>query len=156
MGLSSQMSEVIIALFLLDHSLREIHVDNFRLLRFTWTTIEFFNWLFFRVHGCLLLFSLVYGIWGWLFVKWQQRCSTEVRGLHHSGVVTEYFRLPLSGVNLGFIWCQVVLNSFTSQGMPTHDSSGKELAKSQLKKLQKLYDAQAKRYAAYLKSTGIT
>ncbi|KAA0191499.1 Cysteine--tRNA ligase cytoplasmic [Fasciolopsis buskii] len=45
---------------------------------------------------------------------------------------------------------------FDDKGMPTHDSSGKELAKSQLKKLQKLYDAQAKRYAAYLKSTGIT
>ncbi|TPP58309.1 Cysteinyl tRNA synthetase [Fasciola gigantica] len=42
---------------------------------------------------------------------------------------------------------------FDEKGIPTHDASGKEIAKSQLKKLQKLYDAQAKRYAAYLKST---
>ncbi|THD27037.1 Cysteinyl tRNA synthetase [Fasciola hepatica] len=34
---------------------------------------------------------------------------------------------------------------FDEKGIPTHDASGKEIAKSQLKKLQKLYDAQAKR-----------
>lgn len=36
--------------------------------------------------------------------------------------------------------------------MPTHDASGKELSKSQVKKLQKLYDAQEKKYNEYLKS----
>ncbi|VDP80053.1 unnamed protein product [Echinostoma caproni] len=40
---------------------------------------------------------------------------------------------------------------FDDKGIPTHDASGKEIAKSQLKKLQKLYDVQSKRYAAYLK-----
>ena len=34
--------------------------------------------------------------------------------------------------------------------MPTHDASGKELSKSQLKKLQKLYDTQEKKYKDYL------
>ena len=36
--------------------------------------------------------------------------------------------------------------------MPTHDKEGKELTKSQLKKLKKLYDAQDKKYSEYLKS----
>ena len=36
--------------------------------------------------------------------------------------------------------------------MPTHDATGKELSKSQLKKLQKLYDAQEKKYNDYLKA----
>lgn len=36
--------------------------------------------------------------------------------------------------------------------MPTHDASGNELSKSALKKLQKLYIAQEKRHATFLKS----
>lgn len=35
------------------------------------------------------------------------------------------------------------------QGLPIHDKEGKELTKSALKKLQKLYDAQAKKYKDY-------
>ena len=38
------------------------------------------------------------------------------------------------------------------QGMPTHDAKGEELPKSQLKKLQKVYAAQEKKYNEYLKS----
>lgn len=38
------------------------------------------------------------------------------------------------------------------QGIPTHDAGGKEITKTQLKKLQKMYDAQAKRHEAYLAS----
>ena len=38
------------------------------------------------------------------------------------------------------------------QGMPTHNASGEELTKSQLKKLTKLYEAQEKKYAEYQKS----
>ena len=40
------------------------------------------------------------------------------------------------------------------QGMPTHDASGKDLSKTQQKKLTKLYEAQAKKYNDYIKSTG--
>lgn len=36
--------------------------------------------------------------------------------------------------------------------MPTHDAAGKELSKSALKKLAKLYEAQAKKYQDYLKT----
>ena len=36
--------------------------------------------------------------------------------------------------------------------MPTHDAKGEEIAKAQLKKLQKLYTAQEKKYNDYLKS----
>ncbi len=36
--------------------------------------------------------------------------------------------------------------------MPTHDASGEELAKAQLKKLQKVFQAQEKKYNDYLKS----
>ncbi|XP_018648320.1 putative cysteinyl-tRNA synthetase [Schistosoma mansoni] len=43
-------------------------------------------------------------------------------------------------------------SKFDSKGMPTHDASGNELTKSALKKLQKLYIAQEKRHAAFLKS----
>ena len=38
------------------------------------------------------------------------------------------------------------------QGMPTHDTTGKELTKSQVKKLAKQYEAQKKKYEDYLKS----
>jgi len=38
--------------------------------------------------------------------------------------------------------------------MPTHDKEGKELAKSALKKLTKLYDQQQKKYDDYTKSQG--
>lgn len=44
--------------------------------------------------------------------------------------------------------------SFPAQGMPTHDAKGEELSKGQLKKLQKLYQAQEKKYNDYLKSQG--
>lgn len=35
--------------------------------------------------------------------------------------------------------------------MPTHAADGTEISKSQLKKLQKQYDAQAKKYQDFLK-----
>jgi cysteinyl-tRNA synthetase len=38
------------------------------------------------------------------------------------------------------------------QGMPTHDAKGEEISKAQLKKLQKLFQAQEKRYNDYMKS----
>ena len=38
------------------------------------------------------------------------------------------------------------------QGFPTHAADGSEITKSQAKKLQKIYDAQAKKYNDYLKS----
>ncbi|GAB1604321.1 cysteine--tRNA ligase, cytoplasmic [Argonauta hians] len=41
-------------------------------------------------------------------------------------------------------------SKFNEQGLPTHDAEGKELTKSALKKLQKLYDAQKKKYDAYM------
>eukprot|EP00095_Tigriopus_kingsejongensis_P008856 snap_masked-scaffold15_size728074-processed-gene-4.6 protein:Tk08856 transcript:snap_masked-scaffold15_size728074-processed-gene-4.6-mRNA-1 annotation:"hypothetical protein L798_02588" len=43
-------------------------------------------------------------------------------------------------------------SKFDDKGMPTHDVKGEELAKAQLKKLQKLYQAQEKKYNEYLKS----
>ncbi|PAA88807.1 hypothetical protein BOX15_Mlig001018g1, partial [Macrostomum lignano] len=43
-------------------------------------------------------------------------------------------------------------SKFDERGMPTHDAQGKEVSKSALKKLQKLWDAQAKRHADWLKS----
>ena len=36
--------------------------------------------------------------------------------------------------------------------MPTHDAEEKELSKTQLKKLTKLYEAQEKKYNDYMKS----
>lgn len=36
--------------------------------------------------------------------------------------------------------------------MPTHDVKGEELPKAQLKKLQKLYQAQEKKYNDFIKS----
>lgn len=39
---------------------------------------------------------------------------------------------------------------FDSQGIPTHDAEGNEISKGQLKKLQKLYQAQQKKYEEYL------
>ncbi|CAH8855126.1 unnamed protein product [Trichobilharzia szidati] len=41
-------------------------------------------------------------------------------------------------------------SKFDSKGLPTHDASGNELSKSAVKKLQKLYTAQEKRYNTYL------
>lgn len=38
------------------------------------------------------------------------------------------------------------------QGLPTHDAEGKEISKGLLKKLQKLQQAQEKRYNEYLAS----
>merc|ERR1719414_2147010 len=38
------------------------------------------------------------------------------------------------------------------KGIPTHLANGDEVAKSQLKKLQKIYQAQEKRYNEYLAS----
>ena len=40
------------------------------------------------------------------------------------------------------------------KGFPTHDAKGEEIAKAQVKKLQKLYQAQEKKYNDYLKSIG--
>lgn len=39
---------------------------------------------------------------------------------------------------------------FDENGLPTHDQSGKEISKGQLKKLQKLQQAQEKKYNEYL------
>ncbi|KAG6796989.1 cysteine--tRNA ligase, cytoplasmic [Apis mellifera caucasica] len=41
---------------------------------------------------------------------------------------------------------------FDSNGLPTHDINGKEISKGQIKKLQKLQQAQEKRYNEYLAS----
>ena len=38
------------------------------------------------------------------------------------------------------------------QGFPTHDTKGEEISKAQLKKLQKLYQAQEKKHNDYLAS----
>lgn len=38
------------------------------------------------------------------------------------------------------------------QGIPTHDLEGKELSKSAMKKVMKMYEAQEKKYKAYLGS----
>jgi len=43
-------------------------------------------------------------------------------------------------------------SKYNEQGLPTHDASGEEVAKAKLKKLQKLYDSQKKKYDEYLKS----
>ncbi|XP_063240086.1 cysteine--tRNA ligase, cytoplasmic isoform X2 [Bacillus rossius redtenbacheri] len=40
---------------------------------------------------------------------------------------------------------------FDDKGLPTHDAEGKELSKGQLKKLQKLQQAQEKKYGEYVK-----
>ncbi len=40
------------------------------------------------------------------------------------------------------------------QGVPTHDAEGKELTKSQLKKLTKLWEAQRKKYDDWLSKSG--
>jgi len=41
---------------------------------------------------------------------------------------------------------------FDDKGFPTHDKEGEELSKGRAKKLQKLYEAQVKKYAEYVKS----
>ncbi|KAK2157413.1 hypothetical protein LSH36_192g03015 [Paralvinella palmiformis] len=46
-------------------------------------------------------------------------------------------------------------SQFDDKGIPTHDAEGKDLTKSQLKKLRKLYEAQEKKYSEYLKSQGV-
>ena len=46
-------------------------------------------------------------------------------------------------------------SKFDEKGIPTHDAKGEEVAKSQLKKLQKLYQAQEKRYNEVMASTNI-
>lgn len=43
-------------------------------------------------------------------------------------------------------------SAFDEKGLPTHDTEGKEVSKSALKKLQKLWDTQAKRHADWLKA----
>uniref|UniRef100_V5G3B3 Cysteine--tRNA ligase, cytoplasmic n=1 Tax=Anoplophora glabripennis TaxID=217634 RepID=V5G3B3_ANOGL len=43
-------------------------------------------------------------------------------------------------------------SKFDENGIPTHDIEGKEISKGQLKKLQKLYQAQEKKYKEYLAS----
>lgn len=51
-------------------------------------------------------------------------------------------------------WQLLTVFMFIPQGMPTHNAKGEEMTKSQLKKLQKQYDAQAKKYQQYLKEQG--
>merc|ERR1719482_963059 len=43
-------------------------------------------------------------------------------------------------------------SKFDDKGMPTHNAEGEELPKAQLKKLQKIYQAQEKKYNDYMKS----
>ncbi len=43
-------------------------------------------------------------------------------------------------------------SQFNDEGFPTHDIEGNPLAKSQVKKLEKLYQQQKKKYEQYLKS----
>lgn len=43
-------------------------------------------------------------------------------------------------------------SKFDDEGIPTHDHEGKELSKGQLKKLQKLYQTQLKKYTDYMQS----
>ncbi|XP_066998786.2 cysteine--tRNA ligase, cytoplasmic [Anabrus simplex] len=43
-------------------------------------------------------------------------------------------------------------SQFDEKGIPTHDAEGKELSKGQIKKLQKLHQAQEKKYGEYLLS----
>jgi len=43
-------------------------------------------------------------------------------------------------------------SQFDEKGIPTHDLDGKELSKGQMKKLQKLYQTQEKKYNDYIKS----
>lgn len=45
---------------------------------------------------------------------------------------------------------------FNEKGIPTHDKEGKELTKSQVKKLEKLYEKQEKLYKTYCKENGIS
>lgn len=50
-----------------------------------------------------------------------------------------------------YIILNIIVNVI-SQGLPTHDHEGKELSKGLLKKLQKLQQAQEKKYNEYLTS----
>ena len=43
---------------------------------------------------------------------------------------------------------------FIPQGIPTHDADGKELTKTQLKKLDKQFKQQEKKYNDYMKKQG--
>jgi len=43
-------------------------------------------------------------------------------------------------------------SKWDEKGLPTHTQEGEELSKAQLKKLQKLYQAQEKRYNDYIQS----
>lgn len=45
-------------------------------------------------------------------------------------------------------------SQFNDQGLPTHDTEGNLLPKSQVKKLEKLYQQQKKKYEDYLKTSG--
>lgn len=46
-------------------------------------------------------------------------------------------------------------STFDAKGMPTHDLEGKELSKSQIKKLSKLYSSQQKKHEKCIKCEGI-
>lgn len=43
-------------------------------------------------------------------------------------------------------------SKFDNKGFPTHDREGKEISKGQIKKLQKLFQTQEKKYSEYLAS----
>merc|ERR1719242_2754442 len=43
-------------------------------------------------------------------------------------------------------------SKYDEKGIPPHDAKGEEIPKAQMKKLQKRYDAQEKKYNSYLKS----
>ena len=44
----------------------------------------------------------------------------------------------------------VTARALAFQGLPTHDTAGKELSKGQAKKLKKLFEAQEKLHKEYL------
>lgn len=45
---------------------------------------------------------------------------------------------------------KLMASVWSLQGLPTHDTEGKELSKGQTKKLKKLFEAQEKLYKEYL------
>lgn len=74
--------------------------------------------------------------------------TVDLTSTTEADINSECFLLHLTIV---VIW-QITYYCFLFQGLPTHDASGQELSKSQIKKLTKLYDAQAKKFDDYMKT----
>lgn len=73
--------------------------------------------------------------------------TVDLTSTTEADINSECFLLHLTIV---VIW--QITYCFLFQGLPTHDASGQELSKSQIKKLTKLYDAQAKKFDDYMKT----